>query len=154
MEQLNSLIKLFFIVSSIIALYTIIQYYGLDPYLNELNAFTSTIGQKNFVSNYLGLIFPLSFFYFLLQRTKRNKIFFFVLTSIIYTTLMICQSRGIWISIISTVLMGIFLIYKFKLFKIFQENQKWLILLLVTFLIITLIYSTDNPLNKSAITVT
>ena len=153
-KQVDSFIKLFFIVSSIIALYTIIQYYGLDPYLKELNALTSTIGQKNFVSNYLGLIFPLSFFYFLLQRTKRNKIFFFVLTSIIYTTLMICQSRGIWISIISTVLIGIFLIYKFKLFKIFQENQKGLILLLVTFLIITLIYSTDNPLNKSAITVT
>jgi len=153
-KQINSFFKLFFITSSIIALYTIIQYYGLDPYLKELNALTSTIGQKNFISNYFGLIFPLSFFYFLLQKAKRNKIFFFVLTSIIYTNLMICQSRGIWISIISTVLIGIFLIYKFKLFKIFQENQKKLIFLLISFLIITIIYSTDNPLNKSAITVT
>ena len=153
-KQFDSFIKLFFITLSIISLYTIIQYYGLDPYLKELNALTSTIGQKNFVSNYLGLIFPLSIFYFLLQKAKRDKIFFFVLTSIIYITLMICQSRGIWISIISTVLIGIFLIYKFKLFKIFQENQKRLILLLISFLIITIIYSTDNPLNKSAITVT
>ena len=152
-KQADSFIKLFFSISLIVAIYTLIQYYGLDPYLKELNALTSTIGQKNFVSNYLGLIFPLIFSYFLLQRTKRNKIFFFVLLSIIYINLMICQSRGIWISIISTVLIGIFLIYKFKLFKIFQENQKWLILLLVSFLIITIIYSTDNPLNKSAITI-
>jgi len=152
-KQFNSFIKLFFAISLIVAIYTLIQYYGLDPYLKELNTLTSTIGQKNFVSNYLGLIFPLIFSFFLLQRTKKNKILFFVLLSIIYTNLMICQSRGIWISIISTVLIGIFLIYKFKLFKIFQENQKGLILLLVIFLIITLIYSTDNPLNKSAITV-
>jgi O-antigen ligase/Tfp pilus assembly protein PilF len=152
-KQVDSFIKLFFIASSIIALYTIIQYYGLDPYLKELNALTSTIGQKNFVSNYLGLIFPLSFFYFLLQKTKKNKILFFALLSIIYTNLMICQSRGIWISLNSTVLIGFFFIYKFKLFKIFQENQKRLILLLISFLTITIIYSTDNPLNKSAITV-
>lgn len=152
-KQFDSFIKLFFLISLIVAIYTFIQYYGLDPYLKELNALTSTIGQKNFVSNYLGLIFPLIFFYFLLQRTKRNKIFFFVFLSIIYTNLMICQSRGIWISIISTVLIGIFLIYKFKLFKIFQNNRKWLFLLLFSFLLITIIYSTDNPLNKSAITI-
>jgi len=66
---------------------------------------------------------------------------------------MICQSRGIWISIIFTTLIAIYLIYRFKLFTIFKENQKWLVVLIITFLIITIIYSTDNPLNKSAITV-
>jgi tetratricopeptide (TPR) repeat protein len=66
---------------------------------------------------------------------------------------MICQSRGIWISIIFTVLLAIYIIIKFNLLKIFQENKKWLTLLLITFLVITIIYSTDNPLNKSAITV-
>lgn len=149
----NSFIYLFFIISLLVSIYTIIQYYDFDPYLSDLHSLTSTIGQKNWVSNYLAMIFPLVFSYFLLEQTKKDKIIYFIFLSILYVTLMICQSRGIWISIIFTVLIGIFLIYKFKLFKIFQENQKWLILLLVTFLIITLTYSKDNFLNKSTITV-
>ncbi|GAG69767.1 unnamed protein product, partial [marine sediment metagenome] len=66
---------------------------------------------------------------------------------------MICQSRGIWISISLTLFFGIFLIFKFNFFDLFKENKRWLILLLVAFIVITFIYSTDNPLNKSALTV-
>jgi len=151
--EFNSIIKLFFIISIIIAIYAIIQYYNLDPYLNNLSTITSTIGQKNWVSNYLASIFPIIFSYFLLQGIKKNKIFLYLLLLIIYTALMICQSRGIWISMGLTSLIGIYFIFKFKIFKIFKDNQKWLYLLLTTFLIITIIYSTDNFLNRSAITV-
>jgi len=66
---------------------------------------------------------------------------------------MICQSRGIWISINLTVILAFYIIIKFKFYEIFKRNKKWLFLLLITFLVITIIYSTDNPLNKSAITV-
>jgi O-antigen ligase/Flp pilus assembly protein TadD len=152
-NQFDSFVKLFFIISLIVALYTLMQYYGLDPYLKELKRLSSTIGQKNWISNYLTLIFPIIFSYFLLQKIRRNKIFLFLLLSIVYTTLMICQSRGIWISISLTLLIGIFFISKFKIVRTFQNNRKWLFLLLLTFLLITIIYSTDNPLNKSAITV-
>jgi len=151
--QFNSLIKLIFIISIIIAIYAIMQYYGFDPFLKELSAITSTMGQKNWISNYLALIFPIVFSYFLLEKIKKNKIIYYLLLSILYTTLMICQSRGIWISISITTILAIYIIFKFKLVNTFQENKKWLTLLLVTFLMITIIYSTDNPLNKSAITV-
>lgn len=150
--QFDSLIKLFFLTSFIISLYTLMQYYSFDPYLNNLHNVTSTIGQKNWISNYIAMFFPIALIYFLLEDIKKNKIIYFLLLSILYATLMICQSRGIWISIIFTALIGILLIYKFKLFPIFKDNQKWLFLLLLTFLLITIIYSTENPLNKSAIT--
>ena len=152
--QFHSLIKLFFLTSTIISLYALMQYYGFDPYLRELSAITSTIGQKNWVSNYLALIFPIIFSYFLLENNKKNKLYYYLSLSIIYAILMICQSRGIWISITCSFLIGIFLIYKYKIFYVFNKNKKWLIVLFFTFLIITIIYSTDNPLNKSAITVT
>jgi O-antigen ligase len=129
-----------------------IQYYGLDPYLRELGDLTSTIGQKNWISNYLTLIFPIAITFFLLEKIKKDKIIYFVLLSIIYTTLIICQSRGIWVSIFLTIPIGIFFVYKSKLFNIFQENIKWLILLLITFTIITIVYSVDNPLNKDLLT--
>lgn len=149
----NSFIHLFFIISSLVSTYTIIQYYGIDPYLSDLNSLTSTIGQKNWISNYLAMIFPVAFFYFLLEKEKKNKLIFYLLLTIYYINLMICQSRGIWISIVLTAIFAIYIIFKFKIIKIFKENQKWLISLLITFLIITIIYSTDNFLNRSALTV-
>jgi tetratricopeptide (TPR) repeat protein len=130
-----------------------IQYYGIDPYLSDLHSLTSTIGQKNWISNYLAMIFPIVFSYFLLEQTKKIRILYFFLLNILYTTLMICQSRGIWISISITVIFAIYIIFKFKFYEIFKRNKKWLFSLLITFLVITIIYSTDNPLNKSAIAV-
>jgi len=149
----NSFIHLFFIISLLVSIYTIIQYYGFDPYLSDLHSLTSTIGQKNWISNYLAMIFPVVFSYFLLEQTKKNRIIYFFLLFILYTTLMICQSRGIWISISLTLILAIYIIIKFKFYEIFKRNKKCLFCLLVTFLAITIIYSTDNPLNKSTITV-
>ena len=151
-QEFYSFIKLFFIISFIISIYTIIQYYGLDPYLRELGALTSTIGQKNWIPNYLALIFPIIFSFFLLEEIKKNKILLFLLLSVIYTTIMICQSRGIWISISLTLVFVIYIVIRFNIYEIFKKNKKWLIILLSTFLIITIIYSTDNPLNKSLLT--
>ncbi len=153
-RDFDSLIKMFFITSFLVSMYTILHYYGLIPYLKEFGPVVSPIGQKNWTSNYIALIFPIIFSYFLLEQIKRNKIIFFLLLSINYATLMICQSRSIWISISFTLLIGILFIFKFKIFKIFKENKKWMILLLMIFIVITVIYSTDNPLNISAITVT
>jgi len=152
--KLKSFFKLFFFTSFLISLYALMQYYGYDPYLKGISGLSSTIGQKNWISNYLAMIFPIVFSYFLLEKLKKYKIIYYFVLFIIYVALMICQSRGIWISIIFTILIGIFLIYKYKYFVIFKENKKWLAFLLITFLIITIIYSTDNLLNKSAITVT
>ena len=152
-KEFNSFIKILFMVSFIISLYTLIQYYGFDPLYKNLGRLTSTIGQKNWISNYLSMIFPVIFSYFLLEKIRKNKVIYYFILSFLYTTLLICQSRGIWISIGLTIILAIYIIFKFKLFKIFQENQKWIILFLVTILSIPIVYSTDNTLNKSAITV-
>ncbi len=152
-KEFNSFIRIFFITSFLVSIYALIQYYGFDPFLNKLGCLTSTIGQKNWISNYLAIIFPIIFSYFLLEKIQKNKIIYFIFLSVLYATLMICQSRGIWISISFTLIFVIYIIIKFKLFKIFQKNQKWLLVLIISFLIITIIYSTDNPLNKSVITV-
>ena len=153
-DEFDSFIKIFFITSFLVSIYALIQYYGLDPYFYELGQITSTIGQKNWISNYLAIIFPVIFSYFLLQKERKNKLIYYLLLSILYATLMICQSRGIWISISITLIIAIYIIIKFKFYEIFKRNKKWLFLLLITFLVVTIIYSTDNPLNKSAITVT
>jgi len=151
--QFKVFIQIFFLTSFFIALYTILHYYNFISYLQEYGSVASLIGQKNWISNYLALIFPLMFCFYLLEKIKKKKIIYFISLSFLYITLMICQSRGIWISLSLSLLFGIFLIFKFNFFNLFKENKRWLILLLIAFIIITLIYSTDNPLNKSALTV-
>jgi O-antigen ligase/Tfp pilus assembly protein PilF len=152
--QFKSFIQIFFLTSFIIALYTILHYYNFISYLQEYDKIASLIGQRNWTSNYLALIFPLMFCFYLLEKIKRKKIIYFIALSFLYTAIIICQSRGIWISLSLSLLFGIFLIFKFKFFNLLKENKKWLILLLISFIIITLIYSADNPLNKSPLTVT
>jgi len=152
--QFKSFTQIFFLTSFFIALYTILHYYNFISYLQEYGSVASLIGQKNWISNYLALIFPLMFCFYLLEQIKKKKIIYFIALSFLYAALMICQSRGIWISLSLSLLFGIFLIFKFNFFNLFKENKKWLILLLISFIIITLIYSTDNPLNISPLTVT
>ena len=153
-SQFKSFTQIFFLTSFFIALYTILHYYNFISYLQEYGSVASLIGQKNWISNYLALIFPLMFCFYLLEQIKKKKIIYFIALSFLYAALMICQSRGIWISLSLSLLFGIFLIFKFNFFNLFKENKKWLILLLISFIIITLIYSTDNPLNISPLTVT
>lgn len=152
-NQFVSLIHLLFFTSFLIALYTLVQYYGFDFYLYDIPHLTSTVGQKNWISNYLTLVFPLIFSFFLLEVNKKAKIILFLLLTILYATLMICQSRGIWISIGLTTFFASFIIFRFNLWRSFQKNSRWLIILLIVFIIITIIYSTDNPLNRSRMTV-
>ena len=152
-KEFNSFIRLFFLISFLVSLYTLLQYYGIDLLYKKYHGLTSTLGQKNWISNYIAMVFPVIFSFFLLQKQKKVRTIYYILLSILYINIMICQSRGIWISIFVSVIVGFYFIYKFKLFKSFRENRKWLIFLILTFLVITVIYSTDNPLNKSTETV-
>ena len=154
-QQFDIFIQLFFFTSFVVALFALLHYYGLDPYLKDMTWLISTIGQKNWTSNYLAIVFPIVFSYFLLEENKK-KIVYYLLLSILYTVLLIFQSRGVWISAGLTLILGIFFLYKYKLFNILKKNKKWLFLLFITFILITVIYSIpsdQNPLNKNIDTI-
>jgi O-antigen ligase/cytochrome c-type biogenesis protein CcmH/NrfG len=152
-EQITSFISCLFILVAIIAVYSILQYYSFDPYLGHLNHITSTLGLKNWVSDYVAMIFPLLLFFFLIEGVVRKKVIYHLLLALLWINLMICQTRSIWISFILCSLLGIYLVYKFKLFPIFRANKKWLLSLVIIFILITVIYSTENPLNRAPLTV-
>jgi len=147
-------IKIFLIVTFIVSIYLLIQYYEWDPFLYDITRLTSTLGNRNYVASYLALIFPIAFSFFLIESKKRKKIFYEAILLIIYTGIIICHARAIWAALFFSFLFSVFLIFKFKVIKILKENKKWLILLFSIFLIITIIYSVDNPLNRSSISAT
>jgi len=152
-DSFNFCLIIFFITASLISLYLIIQYYEIDPFLSDIQRLTSTLGNRNYVASYLALIFPIAFSFFLLESKKRNKIFYEVTLLIIYTGIIVCHTRAIWIALIFSLLLFGYLLSHFKINKILKDNKKWLIILFSIFILITLIYSTDNPLNRSSITV-
>jgi len=142
----------FFSCASLISIYLLIQYYNFDPFLSDIQRLTSTLGNRNYVASYLALIFPIAFSFFLIESKKRNKIFYEVALLIIYTGIIICHTRAIWIALFFSLLLFGYLLSHYKINKILKDNKKWLIILFSFFLLITLIYSTDNPLNRSSIT--
>jgi len=58
----------------------------------------------------------------------------------------------IWAALFFSLLLFGYLLSCFKINNILKDNKKWLVILFSLFLLITLIYSTDNPLNRSSIT--
>jgi len=151
-ETFNFSLKLFFITASLTSLYLMIQYYGFDPFLSDISRLTSTLGNRNYVSGYLALIFPVAFSLFLIESKKRKKLFYIAVLLIIYTGIIICHTRAIWIALSFSLIVFIYLLSHYKINKILRDNKKWLIIIFSLFLLITLIYSTDNPLNRSSIT--
>jgi hypothetical protein len=63
--QFKAFIQIFFLTSFFIAFYTILHYYNFISYLQEYDKVASLIGQKNWISNYLALIFPLMFCFYM-----------------------------------------------------------------------------------------
>ena len=151
-NSFNLCLIIFFITVSLISLYLLLQYYGLDPFLSDIQRLTSTLGNRNYVASYLALIFPIAFSFFLIETKKINKILVESVLIIIYTGIIICHTRAIWVALFLSLMFFKFILSYFKINKILKDNQKWLIILFSLFLLITLIYSTNNPLNRSSIT--
>ena len=151
-NSFNFCLIIFFITASLISLYLLVQYYDLDPFLSDIQRLTSTLGNRNYVASYLALIFPIAFSFFLVESKKRNKIFYEVILLIIYTGIIICHTRAIWAALIFSLLLFGYILSHFQINKTLKANKKWLIVLSLFFLLITLIYSSSNPLNRSSIT--
>jgi O-antigen ligase/cytochrome c-type biogenesis protein CcmH/NrfG len=152
-NKIDIIANTFIIAAFLIALYIIFHYYGLITYLAMYGQIFSPIGQKNITSNFLSLAFPLALVFSLLEKERIKKNLYFIVVIIIYTAIIICQSRGIWISILLTIPIAILLIKKSDFQRIFKDNKKNLIVLLFFMILITAVYSTDNPLNRSRLTV-
>lgn len=146
------LLNTFFITATIISIYAILQFYGIDPFLKEFGSITSTIGQKNLVSNYISMFLPILILFYLLS--EKHKVIYYMALIINYTALVICQSRGIWISLLlAMIIVTCFISSKKQLLMSFLKNKKFIIIIFITFIIITIIYSTDNFINTQSISI-
>lgn len=111
-------LKFILISASIIAIYGIIQYFGYniippDVYrVNLSNQSYSTLGNRNFVGSYLVLTLPLAIIGYLYS----NKIFYLVVSLILYTCLLCTLTRGAWLGFLCSMVFIYLYIIKNKLY--------------------------------------
>ena len=146
-------IKIFCITTLLVSLYLMIQYYGIDPFLPDINRLTSTLGNKNYVASYLGLIFPVTFSFFLTESNIRKKVFYTMVLLINSIAIVICHTRAIWIALFLSLIFFGYLLSYFKMTKVLKDNKKWLIILFSFFLLIALVYLIDIEVSRKSINI-
>jgi len=133
------------------ATYAIFQFYGLElPIWRKLGGrirLFSTFGNPNYLSGYLAITFPLAFVLFCLEKKKSRQILLEILLALLYTGIFLTNIGGCIALFMGMVFIGIvFLVHQKNFLK---ENRLRLLTLILILSIISLIYSSPNPLNPT-----
>lgn len=142
-----------FLAASIAAIYCIFQFYGLDFWfwrkIGGRGSLFSTFGNPNYLAGYLAAVIPLVFILFCLQKVKFKKIILEFVVALLYTSLLMTLCRGAWIALFGSigVMLGAVYFFKKSEFTFFKQNKTWIVSLILILLVISVIYSTPNPLN-------
>jgi len=154
------ILKVVLLAASIAAIYCIFQFYGLDfsfwRKIGGRGSLFSTFGNPNYLAGHLAAVIPLVFFLFCLQKVKFKKIILELIIALLYTSLLMTLCRGAWIALVGSivVMLGAIYLFKRRALTFFRPNKSWLISLILVLLVISVIYSTPNPLNPEKISVT
>ena len=139
------------ISATILAIYGIMQFYGLDPFPRDFirtnwQAAFATFGNPNFFGTYLVLVIPILLHGFLKKR-KNTTIFSY---SIIIYALLCTNTRGAWLGAIVAIIAYVFLPRLF-LSNYKQERRRIAFILLLTFVIIGMFNNLNNNMfaNRS-----
>ncbi|MBP7795348.1 MAG: O-antigen ligase family protein [Elusimicrobiales bacterium] len=151
----NSIIKIAMLSGFFASAYGILQYFGfefiwpkiLNPYGRRA---VSTFGNPNFVSSYVLMLIPFSFYYMAKSKNRWDKIIYFVFT--------LSYAGMIFASLTRSTLIGLFFmvifLFSFKDYRKFIAlNLKSLNKLLITVVIVLLLWPDQNlkPLSFGVI---
>jgi O-antigen ligase len=141
----QKIIKLSLFSAFLVALYGITQHFGIDKdnWVQDVQSrIFSTLGQPNWLAAYLLLLIPFIYHQLLSVKTLSNKIFYYFLLSIFYTSLLFTKSKsGIIACLITTFL------YYFLRFLINLKNKEVKLSLLPIIIIILLSFIIKNPIK-------
>jgi putative inorganic carbon (HCO3(-)) transporter len=100
-KNLGKLLKVIILVSTLIAIYGLSQFFGYDPlpwgwYTFESRRSFATLGNPVLLGAYLSTVLPISV-YFLLQQRSKKEILFYLCSSLLLTAAVLTTfSRGAW----------------------------------------------------------
>ena len=107
--------NLFFYLSvqGIVAFYSILQFYGVDPlvyYLNFRQGCYSTIGNQNFFGSLVVTLLTLSCGLYIMDQRRRTLL----LCVLFFGGLLACNTRGCWLAFLTIIFLSVFLLSKRK----------------------------------------
>src|SRR5665648_471385 len=159
-KWISIILTTIFLAASIAAVYCIFQFYGLDfsfwRKIGGRGSLFSTFGNPNYLAGYLAAVIPLVFVLFCLQKVKFKKIILELIIALLYASLLMTLCRGAWMGLFISVVVMLGAIYFFKRSELtfFRKNKNWIVSLILILLVISIVYSTPNPLNPEKISVT
>jgi len=151
--QINRLLIALLIISSLLGIYGIFQYQGIDFAFWKGNIARSKVfglfGNVNYFAEYMIVPLSLAISLFFATRNRVCKVLLLVGILVMGGSLVLTFTRGSYLAIgISSIFM--FLLYLASQGKSFiKEHKKIFILILTLIILVTFLFAIPNPLNKS-----
>lgn len=151
-RQINRLLSVLLIISSLLGMYGIFQYNGIDFSFWKANVGRNQVfglfGNVNYFAEYMIVPLPLAISLFFATRNRTHKILLLVGILAMGVSLILTFTRGSYLAIgISSLFM--FFLYLVSRGKSFiKEHKKIFIIILAFIILVTFLFAIPNPLNK------
>jgi len=152
-HQINRLLVILLFISSLLGIYGIFQYNGIDFSFWKANVGRNQVfglfGNVNYFAEYMIVPLPLAISLFFAIRNRTHKILLLVGILAMGGSLILTFTRGSYLAIgISSLFM--FFLYLISRGKGFiKEHKKIFIFILALIILVTFLFALPNPLNKS-----
>jgi len=151
-HQINRLLTTLLIISSLLGIYGIFQYNGIDFSFWKANVGRNQVfglfGNVNYFAEYMIVPLPLAISLFFATRNRTHKILLFAGILSMGGSLILTFTRGSYlaIGISSTFMFFLYLASRGKGF--IKEHKKIFIIILAFIILVTFLFAIPNPLNK------
>ena len=151
--QINRLLAILLFISTILGIYGIFQYNGIDFSFWKANVGRNQVfglfGNVNYFAEYMIVPLPLAISLFFACRNRVHKVLLLVGILAMSGSLILTFTRGSYLAIGISSLFMFFLYLASRGKNLIKEHKKIFIFVLVVALLVTGLFIFPNPLNKS-----
>lgn len=147
----KKLLNIILSVSSVMSIYSIFQFYGIDPVYKWLTGNEKVIGafgfigNRNFFGTYVLIFLTLSSILYVLKKEK----IYMCYSIILFSALLVAQTRGTWIAFSIVILLIVIFFLKEK--SILKTLGKLIVLFIVVFLVFD--FTSKNIISSRGATI-
>ncbi len=98
MGERTGFITSLIIVSSLISVYFLMQYFNIDPLGLREDYPSATFTNQNFLAGFLIIVLPLSIAFAFMSHQKLYRIIFLLSIALIFISILFTKTRGAWVS--------------------------------------------------------
>jgi len=151
-HQINRLLTVLLIISSLLGIYGIFQYQGIDFAFWKGNIARQQVfglfGNVNYFAEYLIVPLPLAISLFFATRNRAHKILLLIGILAMGGSLILTFTRGSYLAIGISSLFMFFLYLASRGKSFIKEHKKIFIFILILIVLVASLFTLPNPLNK------